>query len=124
MLLAVSNRMNSFLQFFTVLLMFLFVLFITWAATRWIANFQQGRAVGANIEVVETYRLTANKYVQIIRTGEKYLAVAICKDTVTMLTEVPAEQIHLPDRPVESMPDFKKIFEKAKRMDKNQEHEE
>ena len=97
MLLAVSNRMNSFLQFFTVLLIFLFVLFITWAATRWIANFQQGRADGANIEVVETYRLTANKYVQIIRTGEKYLA---------------------------SMPDFKKIFEKAKRMDKNQEHEE
>ena len=124
MLLAVSNRMNSFFQFFTVLLIFLFVLFITWAATRWIANFQQGRADGANIEVVETYRLTANKYVQIIRTGEKYLAVAICKDTVTMLTEVPAEQIHLPDRPVESMPDFKKIFEKAKRMDKNQEHEE
>ena len=60
MLLAVSNSMNSFLQFFTVLLIFLFVLFITWAATRWIANFQQGRADGANIEVVETYRLTAN----------------------------------------------------------------
>ena len=124
MLLAVSNRMNSFLQFFTVLLMFLFVLFITWAATRWIANFQQGRADGANIEVVETYRLTANKYVQIIRTGEKYLAVAVCKDTVTMLAEIPAEQIHLPDRPVDSMPDFKKIFEKAKMLDKNQRNEE
>ncbi len=124
MLLAVSNSMNSFLQFCTVLFLFILVLFITWAATRWIANFQHGRAAGANIEVVETYRLTVNKYIQIIRTGEKYLAVAICKDTVTMLTEVPAEQIHLPDRPVESMPDFKKIFEKAKRMDKNQEHEE
>lgn len=124
MLLTVSNGMNSFLQFCTVLLIFLFVLAVTWAATKWIANFQGAKIGGSNIEVVETYRLSASKYIQIIRTGEKYLAVAVCKDTVTMLTEVPAEQIHLPDRPVESMPDFKKIFEKAKRMDKNQEHEE
>lgn len=124
MLLAVSSSMNSFLQFCTVLFIFVFVLFVTWAATRWIANFQQGRSIGTNVEVIETHRLTANKYIQIIRTGEKYLAVAVCKDTVTMLAEIPAEQIHLPDRPVDSMPDFKKIFEKAKMLDKNQRNEE
>ena len=78
MLLALSNGMNSFLQFCTVLIIFLFVLAITWIATKWIANFQGSRSGGKNIEVIETYRLTANKYIQIIRTGEKYLAVAIC----------------------------------------------
>ncbi len=124
MLLTVSNSVNSVLQFCTVLLIFIFVLVVTWIATKWIANFQGGRDDGANIEVIETYRLTANKYIQIIRTGEKYLAVAICKDTVTMLTEIPAGQIHLPDKPVNSMPDFKKIFEKAKTLDKNHRNEE
>lgn len=121
MLLTVSNGMNSFLQLCTVLIIFVFVLVITWAATKWIANVQNSnKTEGGNIEVVETYRLTANKYIQIIRTGEKYLAVAICKDTVTMLAEVPAEQIHMPDRSANSMPDFKRIFEKAKIMDKEQ----
>ncbi len=124
MLLTVSNGMNSFLQFCTVLLIFLFVLAVTWAATKWIANFQGTKIGGTNIEVVETYRLSASKYIQIIRTGEKYLAVAVCKDTVTMLTEISAEQIHLPERPADSMPDFKKIFEKAKILDKNQRNEE
>ncbi len=124
MLLTVSNSVNSVLQFCTVLLIFIFVLIVTWIATKWIANFQGGRSDGANIEVIETYRLTANKYIQIIRTGEKYLAVAICKDTVTMLTELPAGQIHLPDKPVDSMPDFRKIFEKAKILDKNHKNEE
>lgn len=124
MLLTVSSGMNSFLQFCTVLLIFLFVLAVTWAATKWIANFQGTKTGGANIEVVETYRLSASKYIQIIRTGEKYLAVAVCKDTVTMLTEISAEQIHLPERPADSMPDFKKIFEKAKILDKNQRNEE
>jgi flagellar protein FliO/FliZ len=124
MLLALSNGMNSFLQFCTVLIIFLFVLAITWIATKWIANFQGSRSGGKNIEVIETYRLTANKYIQIIRTGEKYLAVAICKDNVSMLAEIPAGQIHLPEQPADSMPDFRGIFEKAKMLDKNNKNEE
>lgn len=124
MLLTVSREMDSFLQFTTVLIIFIFVLGITWVATRWIANVQNGKTYGTNIEVVETYRLTANKYIQIIKTGEKYLAVAICKDTVTMLAEIPAEQIHLPDKTADSMPDFKKFLEKARNMEKNRKNEE
>jgi flagellar protein FliO/FliZ len=88
------------------------------------ANIQSGKTCGSNIEVIETYRLTANKYVQIIRTGEKYLAIAVCKETVTMLAEVPAEQIHLPDKSTDAILDFKKIFEKVKVEDKNRKNEE
>lgn len=124
MLLTVSNDMNSFLQFCTVMLIFVFVLVITWVTTKWIANIQDGKTHGANIEVIETYRLTANKYVQIIRTGEKYLAVAVCKDTVTMLAEIPPEQICLQAKVSDGTPNFKKIFEKAKILDKNQKNEE
>lgn len=124
MLLTLSNDMNSFLQLCTILIIFVFVLAITWAATRWIANIQEGRACGSNIEVIETYRLTANKYIQIIRIGEKYLAVAVCKETVTMLEEIPAQQIHVPDKTVGAVPDFKKILEKAKIMDKNRKNKE
>lgn len=124
MLLTVSKDMSSFLQLCTVLIIFIFVLVITWVATKWMANIQNGKTCGANIEVIETYRLTSNKYVQIIRTGEKYLAVAICKDTVTMLAEVPADQIHLPDKSTDAIPDFRKIFEKAKIGDKNRKNKE
>lgn len=120
MLLTLSSGMNSFLQFSTVLIIFIFVLAITWVATKWIANVQSGKSLGMNIEAVETYRLTANKYIQIVRTGEKYLAIAICKDTVTMLTEIPADQIHISDKSENVMPDFKKIFEKAKIMEKTE----
>ncbi|NLL76188.1 MAG: flagellar biosynthetic protein FliO [Clostridiales bacterium] len=117
MLLTVSNGMNSFLQFMTVLVIFIFVLVITWFFTKWMANLQSGKMHGTNIEVIETYKITANKYIQIIKTGNKYLAIAIGKDTITMLAEIPAEQIHLPEKAGEGMPDFKKIFEKAKIMD-------
>ncbi len=125
MLLTVSEGMDSFLQFCTVLFIFVFVLAITWAATKLIANVQNGQCVhGANIEVIETYRLAANKYIQIIKAGEKYLAIAVCKDTVTMLAEIPAGQIHVPDRQGGAMPDFKKMLEMARRKDDNRKNEE
>ncbi len=41
-----------------------------------------------------------------------------------MLAEIPAGQIHLPEQPADSMPDFKGIFEKAKMLDKNNKNEE
>lgn len=125
MLLTVSESMDSFLQLCTVLFIFVFVLAVTWFATRWIANIQNGQNIrGANIEVVETYRLTANKYIQIVRAGEKYLAIAVCKDTVTMLAEIPGGQIRLSDKTDRGMPDFKKVFEMAKRKDDNRKNEE
>ncbi len=125
MLLAISKDMDSFLQLCTVLIIFVFVLAVTWAATKWIANVQNGQAAqGGNIEVIETYRLTANKYIQIVRAGEKYLAIAICKDTVTMLAEIPAGQIRLADKPAGTVPDFKKLLEMARRKDDNRKNEE
>lgn len=112
MLLTLTSGLDSFLQFCTVLVIFLFVLGITWVATKWIANLQKGITNGSNIEVIETFKLTPNKYLQIIRAGEQYLLIAICKDTVTMLTEISAEEIQTFEKSGAESPDFKKIFEK------------
>ncbi|MCD7726663.1 MAG: flagellar biosynthetic protein FliO [Clostridiales bacterium] len=95
MILTVSDRMDSYVQFLTVLVIFVFVLVITWWVTKWTAGYQKSKNVGANIELIEAMRLSNNKYVQIIRVGQKYLAVAVCKDTVTMLAEIPGEDLCL-----------------------------
>lgn len=121
---AVSKDWDSVLQFCTVLLIFLFVLVITWIATKWIANVQKGKAFGTNIEVIETYRLSASKLIQIVRAGDRYLAIATCKDTVTFLAEIPAEEIRLPKEEGISAPDFKKILEKAVNIKKDQKNKE
>ena len=72
MILTVSDSANSYLQFMTVLIMFVFVLAITYFTTKWIAGYQQSKGAGANLEVIESFRLADNKYVQIIRVGQKY----------------------------------------------------
>ena len=91
LVLAVSA--GSYAQFITVLLIFVFVLGITAFTTKWIANYQKQQSVNENVQVIETTRIANNKYIQIIRVGGKYMVIAVCKDTVTMLTEIEGAQV-------------------------------
>lgn len=116
MLLALSaRRTDSYVQFVTVLILFVFVLAVTAFVTKWIGGYQKGRSVGKNMELVEALRLSNNKYVQIVRIGRKYLALAVCKDTVTMLSEIPEEDLDFPEGSTGSALGFKDVLAKIQK---------
>lgn len=87
-----SSSLVSFLQLIGVLIIFLFVLLITYLTTKWMGGYQKAQMVGKKLQVIETARLVGNKYVQVIKAGEVYLVVAVGKDTVTMLAQLTQEQ--------------------------------
>lgn len=115
MILTVTSRIDSVVRFFVVLFIFLFVCVLTYFGTRFIATVQKGQMNCTNIDVVETFRIAPNKYVQIIRIADEYVAVCVCKDTVTFLTKVDKGQLELtPEKTVVGTAVFKDILEKAK----------
>lgn len=116
MILSSMPRTDSFAQFITVLLIFIGVLVVTLYTTRWIARYQKVQNVNKNIDVIETYRLTSGKYVQILRLGDTYVAVAICKDTVTLLAQIPKEQIEIRREDGSVSVNFREFLEKARKM--------
>lgn len=116
MIFATSGRVSSYGQFLTVLILFVFVLLITWGVTKWIAGYQKGRTAHSNIEIVEAYRLSGNKYVEIVRVGKKYLAVAVGKDSVTMLTEISGDDLNFADEEGKSF-DFRDILNRVQKKD-------
>lgn len=88
-----TGTTDVYAQFITVLIVFVLVLALTALVTKWIAGYQKQQSVNTNIEVVETARIANNKYIQIVRVGETYAAIAVCKDTVTLLGEIPKEEL-------------------------------
>ncbi len=92
-LLLTGGKADGYAQFITVLLLFVIVLAVTALTTKWIANYQKQQGVNGNVQVIETARISGNKYIQIVRIGDKYVVLAVCKDTVTMLGEIPEEQL-------------------------------
>ncbi len=90
-----SSGLDSFVQLLSVLVIFVVVLLATYLVTRWVGNFQKSKNINSNLEVIETYRLANNKYLQIVRAGNVYLVIAVSKDTITMLTTLEKEQLDL-----------------------------
>ncbi len=114
MLLSGMSKMESISQLITVLLIFILVLALTLFTTRWIARYQKGQRGGNNIDVVETYPAGNGKYIQIVRLGDTYVAIAVCKDTVTLLTQLDKEQIVFPTSGGSTTLNFKELLQKAK----------
>ena len=115
MLLVTTSAIDSAAQLLTVIVLFIVVLIATWLTTRYIAGIQKGKLSGSNFETVDTFRLSQNKYVQIIRIGHRYLAVAVCKDTVTVLCELQEDEITFRDKAfTQKAVSFEDFFNKAK----------
>ena len=51
MMLLTTDALSGIAQFITVLILFVAVLWVTWAVTKWTAGYQKGKWAGGNIEV-------------------------------------------------------------------------
>lgn len=91
--LLLASQFDSIMQFVTLLIVFIFVLAITYGTTKWIGNYQKSRFTGKNIEYIEGMRLSNTKYIQILRIGNEYIAVGVCKDSMTVLTKLNKEDL-------------------------------
>ena len=87
-----TSGVGSFMQLVGVLLIFVFVLALTYLTTRWIANYQKVQGEHKNLRVLETIRIANNKYVQLVEAGEEYLVIAVGKDEAHLLTVLTREQ--------------------------------
>lgn len=112
-----TTGIDSFAQFLTVLLIFVGVLFLTYFSTKWIATYQKGKMFSSNIRVIETFKISSNKFIQIVRIGGTYYAIAIGKDEVTLLGELKEDEIQISESSQGfSQMDFRQILEKTKKI--------
>ncbi len=109
---AVNSTFNSILQFITLLIVFVVILFATYWTTKFVGSYQKVTGRATNFEVIETYRIANTKYLQIVKAGNKYLVISVCKENITLLTELSEEEVTLPQ--TEGMEPFAKILEKVK----------
>lgn len=111
-----NNAISAVAQIITLILIFIFVLALTYFTTRFVGHYQKLRMSGSNIQIMETFRISNSKYIQIVKIGKKYFAIAVCKDTVTYLCELDGEDLIYNSVSTESHSDnFKAILDKLKK---------
>lgn len=122
-LLAVG-MVDSIIKFIAAVVVFIFVLAATYMTTRFIGNYQKKTMHGHNFDVIETYRISATKYLQLIRVGTEYVVIAICKDTITMLCKMNKDEIEVSEedepKSVTNLTAFSEMFEQMKNLRQNE----
>lgn len=109
-----SASMESIGQLIILILLFVFVLFLAYMAARIAGSFQSNTInKNINVKVIEVFHLSNNKYIEIVKIGGHYLALAICKDTVTLLTELDESEVREHEKTMEPI-NFKNILDKMK----------
>lgn len=88
-----AGSLESFLQLIGVLIIFAFVLVVTYLTTRWMGGYQRGRSHNRNLRIVETIGVGNNKMISIVEAGNRYLVVAVGKDEVHLLAELTREEL-------------------------------
>jgi len=109
-----TSRAESITQFLTVFLVFLLVLALTYFTTRFVGSFQKSNVYNRNFEVIETYRITNGKYMQLVKVGGKYIVIGIGKDNVNMLCEVSEDELDLTSDKPQASEAFSALMDKAR----------
>ena len=116
---SMSSRIEAFAQLLTLLIIFIFVLAVTYYVTRFVGNYQKNKLSGSNINILETMRIANNKYIQIVKIGSRVFAIAVAKDTVSYLCEVDEDELIYKESSSGKMlinnENFKEILEKFKK---------
>lgn len=97
-----SSSSGGYIQLIVMLLVFVVILYASYAVTRWLAKKGVLGSKTKNITFVESYRVNQNKQIAIIRIGKRYHAVGITKEHLEYLTEIPEEELQLEEEGVQT----------------------
>lgn len=114
--LTTNGKFENVVQLITVIFIFVIVLALTYFATKYVGNYQKNRMTGNNIQILETIKISNSKYLQIIQIGNTCFVIAVCKDTITYLCNLNAEDLVFKNISDEKKSEnFKAIIEKFKK---------
>lgn len=128
MLLASSG--HNFIQFLFTLVCFVAILFATYYVSKWIAGYQKTQMSNRNFEIIDSMRVSNNKYIMIVRIGNgRYFAVGVGKDEFTKLGEFSEDEVILFNTDSNSLSgrgsfDFKSLVGSFKQDKETSEHHE
>ncbi len=96
------------------LFILILILFAAFYATKIVGKVSAGQFKHSNFKVIDTYRISPNKYMQIVKVANKYLVIAVSKDSIKFITELEETEVSIKDINAKENMSFKQILEKVR----------
>ncbi len=88
-----STTVQNIIELLSLIVIFVIVLVVCYFTTRFVAGKQLVQKKIGNFEVIETFPIAQNKYLQLIKMGTKYIVISVAKESITYITELNEEDV-------------------------------
>ena len=90
---ATQSTAQSLFELLGLILIFIIVLVVCYFTTKFVAGRQLVQKKMGNFDIIETFPIAQNKYLQLIHMGNKYVVVSVTKDSVRFITELEENEV-------------------------------
>ena len=110
----VPSSSNSIWELIGLVLLLIVIVIATYYTTRFVGRAKGNQLWTGNFDLIDSYRISPNKMLQIIKVSGKYLVIAISKDNIEFITELEEDQVTMRDTEATNKQSFKNIFDSIK----------
>lgn len=108
------STFDNVLQLLGLVLLLILILIAAYYTSRFVGRYKLGQLKDSNIQVIEIYRISTNKMLQIVKIANKYVVLAVCKDQITYIMDLDESQVLTHEAKEVEKQSFRQIFEKLK----------
>lgn len=105
---------GNILQLLGLCIILVVILIAAYYTSRFLGRYKLGQIRNSNFEVIEVYRISTNKMLQLVRIADKYVVLGITKDQITYITELDKDNILTNEVEEGEKLSFSQIIEKFK----------
>ena len=105
---------NNVLELLGLCLLLVIILFAAYYTSKFVGRYKLGQLKDSNISVIEAYRISTNKMLQIVKIGNKYVVIGVSKDNITVITELDESEDWIHEDNEGEKQSFRQILDKIR----------
>jgi flagellar biosynthesis protein FliP len=105
---------DNFLQLIGLVLLLVIILVAAYYTTKYVGGIKMGQMKNSNFRVIDSYQVSPNKVLQIVKIGNKFVVIAIGKDTINYITELDESEVLIKETGTGEKLNFKQILDKMR----------
>lgn len=105
---------DNVLQLLGLCILLIIILIAAYYTSKFVGRYKLGQTKNSNIKIIESYRISTNKLLQIVKVANKYLVIGVCKDQITYITELDEDEVLTHEVSEAEKQSFRQVFEKLK----------
>ncbi|MDF2510887.1 MAG: hypothetical protein K0S04_753 [Herbinix sp.] len=109
------STVDSFIQMLGLVVLLIVILIAAYYTTKFIGGMRQGQLKHSNFQVIDAYRISPNKVIEIVKIANKYVVIAIGKDSINYITELDEAEVLIKTEPGKELQSFTQTLDRLRK---------